>query len=200
MAARRSAPRAVGHRADDVVPVHHHDHQLPLDPSSQQRDDLGDADGALVGPALGGVDPAQVGVPVELRERVEEGPGLGRGVQGGGDVGGQVAALGAFGVDRDLDRGAVGGVAVKVPRRAEHDARAPGASTTPRISQPPTVPATWWRAWGPRVVGVERDGHALVTELHHRPRDLVTKGDLTPNCRSAPGSRRHGLVPGRPGS
>src|SRR5262245_5543298 len=40
---------------------------------SQQRDRLGDPLGADIGATLRGVDPLQVGVPVELRERVTRG-------------------------------------------------------------------------------------------------------------------------------
>jgi hypothetical protein len=67
-----------------------------LHPGREQVHDLGDADGALAGTPLGGLDPAQVGPAVELRERVPE-RGRGRiGRKRGGDVVGEIAALRAF--------------------------------------------------------------------------------------------------------
>jgi hypothetical protein len=59
----------------------------------EEADDLGDALGPDVGAALGGVDPAEVGPPVELGDRVPEGGGLGVGLERRGDVGRQVVAL-----------------------------------------------------------------------------------------------------------
>jgi hypothetical protein len=57
-----------------------------LDAGLKQFDDLGDAGRAQVRTAGGGVDPAQVSLPVELRERVEE-RGRGRvAVEGGPDI------------------------------------------------------------------------------------------------------------------
>jgi hypothetical protein len=67
-----------------------------LDPGGEEAGDLGDAGGAEVGPAGGGVDPAEVGLAVELGEGVEERARGGVGGQGGGDVVGEVAALRAF--------------------------------------------------------------------------------------------------------
>ena len=43
-----------------------------LDPRREQADDLGDAGRAQIRPAGGRVDPAKVGLAVELRQRIEE--------------------------------------------------------------------------------------------------------------------------------
>jgi hypothetical protein len=64
---------------------------------------FGDSLGPHGGPPLGGVDPSQVARPVELGEGVEERPGLGVGVEGGDQIGGQLNALGALGGDDKLN-------------------------------------------------------------------------------------------------
>ena len=67
-----------------------------LDSGREQVDDLGDPRRAELGPPGGGVDPAEIGLAVELRQRVEERRGGGVGFQGRGDVVGQVGALRAL--------------------------------------------------------------------------------------------------------
>ena len=67
-----------------------------LDPGREQVNDLGDADRAQVGAALGRVDPAQVGPAVELGERVPERGGALIGLKRGRDVPGEIAALRTF--------------------------------------------------------------------------------------------------------
>ena len=67
-----------------------------LNPGREQVHDLGDAGRALVGAPLGRLDPAEVGLAVELRERIPE-RGRGRiGRKRPGDVVGEIAALRAF--------------------------------------------------------------------------------------------------------
>jgi hypothetical protein len=50
-----------------------------------------------------GLNPPEVGVPVELGERVEERRGRGLGLEGGGDVRGEVASLRSLGCEHDGD-------------------------------------------------------------------------------------------------
>jgi alpha-1,2-mannosyltransferase len=67
-----------------------------LNPGREQVHDLGDAGRALAGTPLGRLDPAEVGLAVELRERIPE-RGRGRiGRKRPGDVVGEIAALRAF--------------------------------------------------------------------------------------------------------
>jgi alpha-1,2-mannosyltransferase len=67
-----------------------------LHPGREQVHDLGDARRALVGTPFGRVDPAEVGLAVELGERVPERGRRWIGRQRAGDVVGEIAALRAF--------------------------------------------------------------------------------------------------------
>jgi hypothetical protein len=67
-----------------------------LDAGREQVYHLGDAPGAQLWPLGGGIDPAEIGLAVELRQRVEERRSGGVGFQRGGDVVSQIAALRAF--------------------------------------------------------------------------------------------------------
>src|SRR5215510_5156423 len=88
----------------------------------EQLDHLGDALGPHLGPPFGPIDPAQVRLPVELGQRVEERARPGRGLQGRRDVGGQVIPLGPLGGEQDLDLIARTDPAAAPPRRSEEDA------------------------------------------------------------------------------
>src|SRR5712691_5865358 len=63
-----------------------------LDPGGEQVYDLGDARRAQVRPPGSPVDPAQVGLAVELCQRVEERRGGPAGIQRYGDVLGEITA------------------------------------------------------------------------------------------------------------
>jgi alpha-1,2-mannosyltransferase len=67
-----------------------------LDARGEQVGDLGDARGAHVRPPFSRVDPAEVGLAVELRQRVPERRGLRIGLKRGGDVVGEIPALRSF--------------------------------------------------------------------------------------------------------
>jgi hypothetical protein len=117
----------------------------------QEADHFGDALGALLWSAFGGVDPAQVGASVELGEGVEERGGLRVGVECGGDVVGQVAALGSLGLDVDGDGVAGGETTAAEPGGAEREAEPVAAgSMTPRSPMPLTVPWMWCRGLAPQ--------------------------------------------------
>src|ERR1039458_8100609 len=67
-----------------------------FDARRQQVDDLSDAGRTEIWAAGGGIDPAEVGLAVELRERVEECACGRAGLERCGDVVGKIAASGAF--------------------------------------------------------------------------------------------------------
>jgi len=67
-----------------------------FDPGRQQIHDFGDADRAQLRPPFRRIDPAQVGLAVELREGVPERRGGRIGLKRGRDVRGEIAALRAF--------------------------------------------------------------------------------------------------------
>jgi len=67
-----------------------------LDPGRQQIYHLSDARGTQVWPPGRRVDPAEVGLAVELRQRVEERGSVRVGLQRRGDVIGKIAALRTF--------------------------------------------------------------------------------------------------------
>jgi alpha-1,2-mannosyltransferase len=67
-----------------------------LDPGGEQVHDLGDASRAQVGAAFGRLDPAEVGLAVELRQRVPERGGGRIGFKRGRDVLGEIPALRTF--------------------------------------------------------------------------------------------------------
>jgi hypothetical protein len=90
-------------------------------PGFEEADHVCDAEWALVGLAFGGVDPAEVGVAVELGEGVEEQRRSGVGAEGGGDVVGEVAALGSFGFDVDGDGVTDREAAVALPGGADSE-------------------------------------------------------------------------------
>ncbi|MFZ0082421.1 MAG: hypothetical protein WAL13_25240 [Trebonia sp.] len=72
-----------------------------LDPRREQVHDLDDADRAQVRPAGRRVDPAEISLEIELRQRVPERRGGRVGRQRSGSVLGEIAALRAFRVQLD---------------------------------------------------------------------------------------------------
>jgi len=86
-----------------------------LDPGVQQLHHPRYAFDALLGAAFRGVDPPQIRPAVELRQRVEELPGVRVGRQGCGDVVGEIVALRPLGRDFHADLVAGGDPAAAVP-------------------------------------------------------------------------------------
>jgi hypothetical protein len=113
----------------------------------------------LVGSPFRGLDPAQVRLAVELRQRVEERTGGGVGRQGGGHVGRQVGALRSLRFEDDRDRPADLDSAVACPRRPEREAVAV-ADRVDAAAQPPAIHRSADEVAGllpPDSVGIERD-------------------------------------------
>ena len=88
---------------------------------SEEVDHLGDPSCPLVGALLGGVDPTEVRVTVELRQPVEERSGHGFVLERGPDVVGEICTLRSFWREDDLDSVAGRQTAISPPGRAEHD-------------------------------------------------------------------------------
>jgi hypothetical protein len=130
-----------------------------LDPGREQVYYLSDARRPQAWPAGRRIDPAQVGLAVELRQRAEERRGGRAGLERSGDVIGKIAALRAF--RRQLNDHIVAYCDTRIaqPRRAH--AERPSAAA--RRNPPADPPAVDRAAYGmpsfatPRLVWVKRN-------------------------------------------
>src|SRR5256885_3481249 len=162
----------------------------------QEADHLGDPARSLLGLAFRGVDPAQIAAPVELGEGIEERTGPRVRVERGGEVLGEIAALGAFGFDLDgrgvahretavAQPGGGEGEAVTVPGRLD---AAPHADTVDGAADQVTGLAA------PERVGVERHRDEDVTARggRHGDGESLTAHGWCPSVAAAGGARRAG--------
>jgi phage shock protein A len=140
-----------------------------FDAGREEVHDLGDAGGADLRSAGSRVDPTEIRLAVELRQRVEERPGGRVGGEGSRDVLGQIGALGTF--RRQLDAYFVAGCHGQTahPRRAQGE-RPSGFAGRERHPDPGAVDGAVYMVHGlgaPRLVGVERnhDNRATVSAV-----------------------------------
>jgi hypothetical protein len=122
-----------------------------LDPGHEQVYDISDARRTQVWPPGRGIDPAEAGLAVELRQRVEVRPGR-IGLQRGGGVVGKIAALRAF--RRQFTSisspTATPAPCIQIGVTVNAHLLPPGAMV-PRTYLPSIVPPTWCSALAPHV-------------------------------------------------
>jgi DNA-binding transcriptional MerR regulator len=170
-----------------------------FDPRREQVDDLGDAGGAHVRPAFGRIDPAKVGLAVELRQRVKERPGGRVGRERRGDVVSEITALGTFRCQLNTHLSAGRGA----PPPGTQGQHPPGAARLKPSADAPAVDGAADRMLGlgtPCLIRVKRHGNDRAACLvggddgaeplrAHDPHG-DTNATMEPACRAALGRIR----------
>ena len=129
-----------------------------LDPCREQVYHLSDTGRAQVWAPGRRIDPAQVGLAVKLRQRVEEGGRLGAGLQRRADVVGKISALRALWRQFNSHILASGHVRIAHPHRGQRKRPSPAARRD-HPADPPAVDRSAYRMlrFGtPELIGVER--------------------------------------------
>src|ERR1022692_1594901 len=109
-----------------------------FDPGREQVDYLSDAGRADVRPASGRIDPAEVGLAVELCQRVEERARSRVGRERGGDVAGKIVALRTFRCQLNGHVAADRDARIAQPHRA-HRQRPSAGARRKRPADPPAI-------------------------------------------------------------